>query len=230
MARRQLSDRNEGSATLGSPRTRIPQQGLIAAAVAVVAFLCYCRTLLPGLDLGDSASFQTIAGSLNLNPRQAYPLYFALGNLFVWLDPAEPAHAMNLASAVYGAIAVGLASCLASALSESKVAGVAAGLFLAFSYTFWTQAVTAEVYTLHLMIVGAAGLALMRWADRPAPGRLALFYALFAIGFGNHLSMVLLLPAFTVFLLLRRKKGAGDPLRPRMIAMAVGLAVAGALQ
>ena len=63
-------------------------------------------------------------------------------------------------------------------------------------------------------MVGAAGLALMAWADQPTPGRLALFYALFALGFGNHLSMVLLLPAFAVFLLMHRRAGAADPLRP----------------
>jgi hypothetical protein len=230
MARRQLSHRNEGSATLGPARTRIPQQGLAAAGVAVVAFLSYYRTLLPGLDLGDSASFQTIAGSLNVNPRQAYPLYFALGNLFVWLHPGEPARAVNLASAAYGAIGVGLASWFAGRLSESLLAGVGAGLFLAFSYTFWSQSITAEVYTLHLMMVGAAGMALLGWADRPTPARLALFYVLFAGGFGNHLSMALLLPAFTVFLLMHRRPGAADPLRPRMLIMAVAIAALGALQ
>jgi Protein of unknown function (DUF2723) len=196
----------------------------------VVAFLCYYRTLLPGLDLGDSASFQTIGGSLTLNPRQAYPLYFGLGNLFVWLHPGEPARAMNLASAVYGAIAVGLASWFAARLCESPLAGLGAGLFLAFSYTFWSQAITAEVYTLHLMVVGAAGLAAMVWAERPTTGRLALFYAVFALGFGNHLSMALAIPAFTVFLLAHRRPGAGDPLRPPMLAMAVGIATLGALQ
>ena len=148
MARRQLSHRNEGSATLGPARTRIPQQGLVAASLAVVAFLCYYVTLVPGLDLGDSASFQTGLGSLTLNPRHAYPLYHGLGNLFVWLHPGEPARAANVASAVYGAIAVGLASWFAARLSESLSAGIGAGLFLAFSYTFWSQAITAEVYTL----------------------------------------------------------------------------------
>jgi hypothetical protein len=196
----------------------------------VVAFLCYYRTLLPSLDLGDSASFQTIAGSLTLNPRQAYPLYFGLGNLFVWLHPGEPARAMNLASAVYGAVAVGFASWLAARLSESPVAGMGAGLFLAFSYTFWSQAITAEVYTLHLMMAGAAGLTAMTWADKPTTGRLALFYAVFALGFGNHLSMALVIPAFTVFLLLHRHPGAADPLRPRMLMMAAGIAALGALQ
>ena len=195
-----------------------------------MAFLCYYRTLLPGLDLGDSASFQTIAGSLTLNPRQAYPLYFGLGNLFVWLHPGEPARALNLASAVWGAIAVGLASWLTARLSESLAGGIGAGLFLAFSYTFWSQAITAEVYTLHLMMVSASALAVMAWADRPTRGRLALFYAIFAVSFGNHLSMALVLPAFTVFLLMHRRPGAADPLRPRMLVMAIGIAALGALQ
>jgi Protein of unknown function (DUF2723) len=195
-----------------------------------VAFLCYYHTLLPGLDLGDSASFQTVAGSLTLNPRQAYPLYFGLGNIFVWLHPGEPARAMNLASAVYGAIAVGLAAWLAARLSESSAGGTGAGLFLAFSYTFWSQAITAEVYTLHLLMLGAAGLAVMAWADRQTAARLALFYAVFALGFGNHLSMVLVLPAFAVFLLMHRRPGQADPLRPRMLATATGIAALGALQ
>jgi hypothetical protein len=230
MARRQLSHRNEGSATLGPARTWIAQQGLVAASLAAVAFLCYYATLVPGLDLGDSASFQTGVGSLTLTPRQAYPLYYGLGNLFVWLHSGEPARALNLASAVYGAIAVGLAAWFAARLADSLFAGIGAGLFLAFSYTFWSQAVTAEVYTLHLMIVGAAGLALMAWVDRPTPERLALFYTLFAAGFGNHLSMALLLPAFTLFLLMHRRPGAADPLRPRMILMALVIAALGALQ
>jgi hypothetical protein len=230
MARRQLSNRNEGSATLGSTRTRISQQGLVAACVAAVAFLCYYATLVPGLDLGDSASFQTGVGTLTLIPRQAYPLYYGLGNVFVWLHPGEPARALNLASAVYGALAVGLAAWLAARLCESLIGGLGAGLFLGFSYSFWTQAVTAEVYTLHLLIVGAAGLALTAWADRPTASRLAVFYAVFALGFGNHLSMVLLLPAFTLFLLMHRPGGQADPLQPRMLLMAIGIAALGALQ
>ena len=169
-------------------------------------------------------------GFLTLSPRQAYPLYYALGNVFVWLHPGEPARALNLASAVFGALAVGLAVWLTARLSDSVAGGVGAGLFLAFSYTFWTQAITAEVYTLHLMIVGASVLALMAWADRPTVCRLALFYAVFALGFGNHLSMVLLAPGLTAFLLMYRDAGRADPLRPRMILLAAAVALLGALQ
>lgn len=175
--------------------------------------------------------------------------------MFAWLDPNEPAHAMNLASAVYGAVAVGLAACVAAELAGSILGGIAAGLFLAFSYTFWTQAITAEVYTLHLLIVGGALLALLSWAHRPTRGRLAVFYAIYALGFGNHLSMILLLPAFAVFLLMSREEGVrpyffasrnktadrrvaltesekigSDPLHPKAIGVAIAIAGLAALQ
>lgn len=195
-----------------------------------MAFVCYWATLLPGLDFGDTASFQTGIGSLTLTPRQAYPLYYALGNIFAWLDPGEPAHAVNLASAIYGAGAVGVAAWLAAELAGSVVAGVAAGCFLAFSYTFWTQAIIAEVYTLHLLIVGLCLVALLSWSRRPTLGRLAVFYAIYALGFGNHLGMILLLPAFTIFILLNGTNGPGDPLRPTALTLAVGIAALGALQ
>jgi hypothetical protein len=165
-----------------------------------------------------------------LTPRHAYPLYHGLGGLFVWLHPGEPARAVNLVSAVFGGVAVGLATWLGARLAESVVAGLATGMFLAFSYTFWTQATTAEVYTLHLLMVGTSLLALLGWAERPTVARLALFYGLYALGFGNHLSMVLLLPGLAAFLLIRRQRGAADPLQPRMIALALLIAMLGALQ
>ncbi len=78
--------------------------------------------------------------------------------------------------------------------------------------------------------MGAGGLALLAWADRPSVSRLAQFYAVVALGFGNHLSMVLVLPAFALFLLMHRRRGPGDPLQPRMLAMSAAIATLGAVQ
>jgi transmembrane protein TMEM260 (protein O-mannosyltransferase) len=137
---------------------------------------------------------------------------------------------MNLSSAIYGSLAVGMATWLTAELSASTLAGIAAGLFLAFSYTFWSQAITAEVYTLHLLMTGVALFALLEWEKRQTVARLLLFYAVYALGFGNHLSMILLLPGLALFLLMHRRPGPGDPLAPRMIVMAIVIAMAGALQ
>jgi Protein O-mannosyl-transferase TMEM260-like len=201
-----------------------------AGAMAAVAFSFYLATLLPGQDLGDTASFQTIAGDHLLVPRQGYPLYFALNGLLVHLLPVEPARAVNLGSAIAAALAVGLVVLIGAELGGTLVAGLVAGLLLAGSYTFWSQAIIAEVYALHLLVASACLLALLAWQRRPTLPRLALFFSIYALGFGNHLSMILLLPGFALFLLMAAPGGPMSMLRPRVVGLALGLAALFALQ
>src|SRR5215212_12235797 len=81
---------------------------LAAVFVAATAFALYRATLLPGFDFGDTGSFQTMVGSPFITPRDGYPLYFALGGIFLQLTGYEPAFALNLASAAMGGVACGL--------------------------------------------------------------------------------------------------------------------------
>jgi transmembrane protein TMEM260 (protein O-mannosyltransferase) len=186
--------------------------------------------MLPGFDFGDTGSFQATVGSPLITPRDGYPLYFALGQLFVWATRSEPAHALNLASATAAAVACGLVVLVAVELSGSTVAAVAAALLFAASYTFWSQAVIAEVYALHIALVALTLLLLLRWERSPTLRRLALFFAVYALAFGNHLSMILLAPGFTLFLLLAAPRGWRSVVTPRVMALALVCAVAGASQ
>lgn len=186
--------------------------------------------MLPGQDLGDTASFQAVAGETRLTPRDGYPLYFAVTGAFVRWLPTEPAYAANLASAACAALAVGVTVLVATELAGALAAGLGAALFLAASYTFWSQAIIAEVYALHLLLMGLSLLALLVWARQPSMGRLALFFALYAFSFGNHQSTILLLPAYAIFLLASAPEGPSQVLRPRVIVLALGLATLGALQ
>jgi hypothetical protein len=207
------------------------RRGLLAAfAAAAVAFTLYRATLLPGVDFGDTGSFQTMVGSPLITPRDGYPLYFALGTAMLWLTKAEPAHALNLASAIEGAAACGLIVLVAAELSGSIAAALGVALLFAASYTFWSQAIIAEVYSLHIAFVTLTLLLLLRWANVPTIGRLFLFFAVFALGFGNHLSMILLLPGYTIFLLLTAPRGWRSMFSPRIITLAAVCAAAGALQ
>jgi hypothetical protein len=203
---------------------------LAAAATAALAFALYHATLLADFDFGDTGFFQARVGSATLTPRDGYPLYFAIGQVFLWLTRLEPARALNLASAVEGAIACGLLVLLGYELSGSVLAAIASALAFAVSYTFWSQAIIAEVYALHAIFVALTTLVLLWWAARPTMVRLALFFGVYALGFGNHLSMILLLPGFAVFLLAAAPGGGPSMLRPRVVALALGLAAAGALQ
>jgi hypothetical protein len=197
--------------------------------VAAVAGLTYSATLLPGVDFGDTGSFQTAIGDLALTPRQAYPLYYAVGNLVYALVGGDPAHALNLTSALCGAAACGVLTWLAAGLTGSLVAGVAGGLLLAASYTFWSQAVIAEVYTLHLLMSGLVLSALIWWSRRPSRGRLTVVFAVYALAFGNHLMTILLAPAIVLYV-LATPGGARLLLAPRTILIAVLCAAAGAAQ
>ena len=112
---------------------------------------------------------------------------------------------------------------------RSLAAGIVAGLLLAFSYTFWSQAIIAEVYALHLALVGACLIALHAYARKPTTPRLAAFFALYAVSFGNHLSMILFLVPFAVFLLLTTPDRR-SLFRPATLGLAALAALGGALQ
>ncbi len=185
--------------------------------------------MLPGLDLGDTPSFQTMAASPFISPRDGYPLYFAFAAPLVWLA-GDLAHGMNLASVVAAALACGVVVLVSYELSRAVLPSVVAAIVFAGSYTFWSQAVTAEVYALHMLCLGTVWLALLAWERQPTHWRLTRFLAVYALGFGNHLTMVLLLPGLVLFLAVASPEGGRLLRRPRVVLTAVACAAAGAAQ
>jgi hypothetical protein len=205
-------------------------RSLTALCVALIAFALYRSTMLPGVDLGDTPSFQVMGGSATIGPRDGYPLYFAISAPFVWWSGGDAAHALNLASVVAAAAACGLLVLVATELSGSLWSGGLAALLFAGSYTFWSQAIIAEVYALQIALVVLTFAALLAWDRRPDTRRLALFFAVYALSFGDHLAMILLLPGFVVFLLISAPRGWRSLFAPRIVLLAVAIAATGALQ
>ena len=115
-------------------------------------------------------------------------------------------------------------------MSGSLLAGVAAAILFAGSYTFWSQATIAEVYALHLLLVALTLFLVLRWSSEPTFRRLCAFLAVFGLAFGNHLSTILLLPAYTVFVLASAPGGWRSLLSRRFVLAALGFAALGALQ
>jgi len=201
-----------------------------AAGVTVAALFLYLATLLPGVDFGDTPSFQVMAGDASISPRDAYPLYFAIGDGLLWLRGGDHAHALNLVSAIEAALAGGVFVLLAAELSGSILAAVAAGWLFATSYTFWSQSIIAEVYALHVLLIALTLLALLSWASRPTTGRLTVFFAVYAVSFGNHLMMILLLPAYALFILVTAPGGWRGLVQARTVALATLVPAIASLQ
>lgn len=201
-----------------------------ACIVAIIAFWAYTRTLLPGVDLGDTGGFQAAVLWPEMSARRAYPLYYTLATPFIRaVSEDAPARGLNVFSAIWAAVAVGLLAAVTGRLTKSPLAGGAAGLMLAFSYTFWTQAIIAEVYSLHLTLLALCLLALQAFTTRPSLARLAIFFAVYAAAFGNHIGMILFLVPFTVFLLHVHPRPR-ELVTPSTILLAFVIAAAGALQ
>jgi hypothetical protein len=203
---------------------------ILSAIVTTMAFAAFSRTLLPGVDLGDTGGFQAAVLWPEISARQAYPLYYGLASPFVHLlSPANPARGLNLFSAVWGAVASGLLAWLVATITRSRIGGAVAGLLLAFSYTFWTQAIIAEVYTLHLALVSVILIGLHAWERKRTNARLVLLCALYALAFGNHLSTILLFVPLVAFLAAADERPQ-RLLHPRVIGSGLLIAALGALQ
>ncbi|MCS6845933.1 MAG: DUF2723 domain-containing protein [Caldilineales bacterium] len=209
----------------------------LAAGVSLLAGLVYWRGAAPGLLFGDSGELQFAAWLAGLPHPTGYPLYILLGwawtHLLAGLGLAEPARALNLLSAVFAALAVGLvygtARLLAalgapsSSPAAQRLAGLLAALTFAFTPTFWGQALVAEVYALHAALLALIlGLAL-QWRSAPAASRgrwLAALGLALGLGLAHHRTTVLLLPVVAAFVWV--DSGRGRRLRDlaRLVAFA----------
>lgn len=86
------------------------------------------------------------------------------------------------------------------------------GLFLAFSKTFWFQSTSVEVYSLHLFFITLIIYFLVKAYVNENQSELKgwlIFAAVLALGFGNHMTTLLILPG-VAFLFFNKLKFGKD--------------------
>lgn len=226
--------------------------GLVALGVLVV----YVYTLSPSItwahDGADSGDFAAAVACGGVPHPTGYPTYLLLASLWALLPWGDVAYRLNLMSACTGALGAGLMVILAAeALSTSRgqvrgsalaVVAASAGLLLAFGPLVWSQAVIAEVYTLHLVFViglmlvgalaaGSASASVTGGEANAWPGmrgwRVVLAFGLLGVGLGNHLSLALMLPALLVMLWGEIRIRPGRLLLLAVLGLVLGLSVYG---
>lgn len=198
-----------------------------AMVVGLLAFAVYLQTLLPSVGWGDIARFQYVAQIWGIPHRFGYPLYIAISRLFGYLPVGDLAYRINLMSSLFAALAAVMVYLIVMRLVSDWVAATSAGLSFAFSRAFWGQAVTAEVYTLNAFLIGAVVLALLTWHQTRKPGLLYLGIGLYALSFGNHMTVITLVPAVAYLVLITDYRVLLDP---KSVAVVAGLFFLGAVQ
>lgn len=181
--------------------------------------MVYAWTAAPNVTLLDSGEFLVAAQHFGVPHPTGYPLWTFLAWLWTLLPLGNAAWEVNLFSGILGSLAVGVSALLScSALRwiqpdivarwswAAHIAALSAAALFAFSFSMWSQAVIAEVYTLHTLLCALFLCFLYLWIRRPNRDSL-LFLAFFflTLAFSNH-QLVLAyapLPFLAVFLVRR---------------------------
>ncbi len=216
---------------------RLPRKNtLVGIVLAVISLALYVQTLSPSVGFDDSGELAASQYMLGIAHPTGYPLFTLIGRAFILLPVGESViWKLNLLSAAFCAIAVFLSFrfflILFSISANShfdRIAAAIAALSLAFSSVYWSQALSLEVYALHILFITLSCLLFLS-ANRGDIGnrqttRLWILFAfVLGLGFTNHLMMVLLGPAFLYLLLATH----GWKLSLRRILIAIPPFVAG---
>ena len=194
-----------------------PRNKIVAGLVFFVTTIIYLSTLAPTVAFWDCGEFITTAYTLGIPHPPGAPFYTLLGRIFSMLPFGEIAFRVNLLSAAAGiATVVLIYLCTVRLLSTWLdrdntvqqlaifVGGVVASLSTAFSFSFWNNAIEAEVYGLSMCITMLAVWVALRWDDAHKDhnsDRLLLFIAyLFGLGAGVHLQCLLTIPGILILL------------------------------
>ena len=178
-----------------------------AAIVGLVSFVVYFRTLAPSIVWGDSPELTTAAFCAGVPHPTGYPLYMLLAHAFLRCCPfGTIAYCMNLLTALSAALAVALLYPLSLRVSRSRCAALVTSLLFAFSLTFWSQAVIAEVYAFQMLCTTAVLGCVLAW-DRRGERRW-LYTSAFVYGLccTHHGMSALLLPGLLFLALTSRHR------------------------
>ncbi len=137
----------------------------------------------------------------NLGIALAHPLYIMVGILAKLVPLGEMAWRINLLSAIFAAIAVANLYLLLRLWLGRVWPAVIATVSLAVSWTFWQNAVLAEVYTLYAAQLFTELLVLLQYVRTKRVGYLCLLGLLNGLSIANHLWGVFPLACYAVFLL-----------------------------
>ncbi len=199
---------------------------LISLVVFLFSFGIYLKTMAPTASFWDCGEFIACSYILGIPHPPGSPVYVLMGRIASIIPLFDQIAArLNLLSALTAALAVWMTYLVTVKLTfrwgkgdESLwvrmgryAAGIVGSLFVAFSMTFWSNAVEAEVYGLSMFLMMLILYLTLLWMDHPASPKgdklLILIAYLALLSTGIHMTVFLVMPAiFLLIALTDRKK------------------------
>ena len=193
----------------------------LSVFVFLASFVAYLKTMAPTASFWDCGEFIACSYILGVPHPPGTPLFILIGRLFSIIPLyGEIAARVNFISVLSSALAVWLCYILLVKLvsywekAESTlwmrvgkyVGAVAGSLFLAFSNTFWSNAVEAEVYGVSMFLMLLILYLGLVWMDqRKTPKGTKLLILISYLGFlslGIHMTIFIVMPAIFLLVIL----------------------------
>ncbi len=198
---------------------------LISIFVFLFSFGIYSKTMAPTASFWDCGEFIACAYILGIPHPPGTPLFVVMARIFSEIPLFDQIAArVNLLSALTSALAVWLTYLVTVKLAgrwskdhESLwitigrwVAGIVGSLFVAFSMTFWSNAVEAEVYGLSMFIMMLMLYLTLVWMDHLAEKKgdrlLVLIAYLAMLSTGIHMTVFLVVPGLFLLIVLTDRR------------------------
>lgn len=197
-----------------------------AVGLFLLVFVAYLETMAGKNSFWDCGEFIATAYSMGIPHPPATPLYVVLGRVFTLLPLPffSVVQKVNLMSALFGALGIAVLFVLIVDFIRERRGvpknwtdrvvvygcGLVGALFTAWSNTYWTNAVEAEVYAISSFVMGVTTILARRWARDPQnparTGDIYLIIYLLSLGVGFHLGTVLTYPAIALYCYLFKNK------------------------
>lgn len=191
----------------------------LGLGVFIASLAVYLRTMTPKLGWIDCGELSVVCATLGIAHPTGYPLYTLLGRLFTLIPAGEVCQRLSFLSAFFASLGALMTFLIVvesprkdregkdTPLIPNRLAGgVAGGLLLAFSSTYWTQAVDQEVYSLSAFLLALLVYGVSRWTRKPSLRGVAFLAYLGGVSLGNHLTILWSGLATFLFLLWTSRK------------------------
>jgi hypothetical protein len=204
----------------------------------------YFKTLCPTVSWIDSGELAVVCCTLGIAHPTGYPLYTLIGRIFSLLPFGIPICRLNLLSLLFISSANLILFFLFLKILEHLLPDIKKGvrqyvsflvaLIFSFTPTLWSQATSNEVYGLNFFLtVVLFYLIFLQINSKPEdktfnPDRLScLFFFIYGLSFGNHLSTFLLMPGFLfiLFMIYRKSFSPAKRFLLFMVFFILGLSV-----
>jgi hypothetical protein len=210
---------------------------IIGWSLGGFALIIYMLTTAPTVAFWDNGEFIAVGRVLGVGHPPGSPVYTLVTRLFSLLPFPNVARAVNFESLLAGALAVAFLYFVIAKMAKrwegrvqsfgdglpTYVTGITACLFAAFSFSFWENALEAEVYATNIFLMTFTLWLVLLWTElKEIPRDRKYIYLvgyILALGIGIHMGCLLWAPAYLVFIIFFEHSFAGTVL----LAIPLGL-------